>query len=210
MLSLLEDVCRRDVRPKMWRPPAFECGAPSEHPTEPQVRCGGQHPTNSSRSEGFLLLVINVGILCCRLVGSLVATVRISRPEKEQVLIGAWGEGSDWICDRGERWVGLADHPEDFVPEHPLVSRLHRLNPGTRFGATGLVSDACGLQFLLKRSPGGKAVRSMRALIRKWGDSASGPPVGVVLLPAPEKLAAAAYYDLTSFGGWNARERRPC
>ena len=30
MLSLLEDLCRRDVRPKMWRPPAFECGAPSE------------------------------------------------------------------------------------------------------------------------------------------------------------------------------------
>ena len=30
MLSLLEDVCRRDVRPKMWRPPAFECGALSE------------------------------------------------------------------------------------------------------------------------------------------------------------------------------------
>ena len=30
MLSLLEDLCRRDVRPKMWRPPAFECAAPSE------------------------------------------------------------------------------------------------------------------------------------------------------------------------------------
>ena len=173
---------------------------PRNTPLSPRSGVVAQHPTNSSRSEGFLLLVINVGILCCRLVGSLVATVRISRPEKEQVLIGAWGEGSDWICDRGERWVGLADHPEDFVPEHPLVSRLHRLNPGTRFGATGLVSDACGLQFLLKRSPGGKAVRSMRALIRKWGDSASGPPVGVVLLPAPEKLAAAAYYDLHPLG----------
>ena len=30
MLSLLEELCRRDVRPKMWRPPAFECGDPSE------------------------------------------------------------------------------------------------------------------------------------------------------------------------------------
>ena len=40
----------------------------------------------------------------------------------------------------------------------------------------------------------------MRALIRKWGDSAPGPPVGVVLLPAPGKLAAAAYYDLHPLG----------
>ncbi len=40
----------------------------------------------------------------------------------------------------------------------------------------------------------------MRALIRNWGDSAPGPPVGVALLPAPEKLAAAAYYDLHPLG----------
>ena len=129
-----------------------------------------------------------------------VATVRISRPEKEQVLIGAWGEGSDWICERGERWVGLADHPEDFVPEHPLVSRLHRLNPGTRFGATGLVSDALWAAIFAQKVTGREAVRSMRALIRNWGDSAPGPPVGVALLPAPEKLAAAAYYDLHPLG----------
>ena len=49
MLSLLEDLCRRDVRPKMWRPPAFECGDPCETLTKARSGGGGRHPTMASR-----------------------------------------------------------------------------------------------------------------------------------------------------------------
>ena len=128
------------------------------------------------------------------------ATVRISRPEQDQVLVRVWGEGSDWICERAERWVGLADDPGSFVSDHPLVRRLHHLNPGARFGATGLVSEALWAAIIAQKVTGREAARSMRTLIRRWGDAAPGPPVGVGLLPAPEKLASAAYYDLHPLG----------
>lgn len=128
------------------------------------------------------------------------ATVRISRPEREEVLVKAWGEGSEWVCHRAERWVGLADHPEEFVSDHPLVRRLHHLNPGARFGATGLVSEALWAAILAQKVTGREAARSMRALIRQWGEPAPGPQVGVRLLPGPQRLASAGYFDLHPLG----------
>ncbi len=129
-----------------------------------------------------------------------VATVRISRPNRAQVLIRVWGEGSDWICERAERWVGLADRPESFVSDHPVVRRLHHLNPGARFGATGLVSEALWAAIIAQKVTGREAARSLRSLVCRWGDPAPGPPVRIGVLPAPEKLASAAYFDLHPLG----------
>ena len=128
------------------------------------------------------------------------ATMAVSRPERTRVRFRAWGEGSDWVCDRAEQWLGLGDDPARFVTDHPLVRRLHHLNPGARFGATGLVSEALWAAIFAQKVTGREAARSMRALIRVWGEPAPGPQVGVRLLPRPEKLASAAYYDLHPLG----------
>ena len=127
-------------------------------------------------------------------------TVRFSRPERSCVLVEAWGEGSGWVCERGERWVGLVDDPQSFVTDHPLVKRLHHLNPGARFGFTGLVSEALWVAIFAQKITGREAARSVRALIRKWGDRAPGPNPGVRLLPEPCKLASLGYYDLHPLG----------
>lgn len=128
------------------------------------------------------------------------ATVGISSPERDRVRLRAWGEGSDWMCERVEQWLGMRDDPASFVTDHPLVKKLHHLNPGARFGATGLVSEALWAAIFAQKVTGREAARSMRALIRVWGEPAPGPEVGVRLLPRPEELAAAAYYDLHPLG----------
>ena len=127
-------------------------------------------------------------------------TVQISRPHQDRVLVKAWGRGSDWVCERAEQWVGLGDDPQEFVTEHPLVRRLHHLNPGARFGATGLVGEALWPAIFGQKVTGREAAGSLRALIRKWGEPAPGPSVGVRLFPDPDRLASLAYYDLHPLG----------
>ena len=127
-------------------------------------------------------------------------TVQMSRPVTEQVRVRAWGDGSDWFCERAERWVGLGDDPRSFATDHPLVRRLHHLNPGWRFGATGLVSEGLWAAIFAQKVTGREAARSMRALLRKWGETAPGPQVGVRLLPDPRRLASLGYYDLHPLG----------
>ena len=128
------------------------------------------------------------------------ATVGITRSGREQVLVRAWGVGSDWIGARAEGWLGMADRPESFVTDHPLVRRIHHFNPGLRFGATGLVSEALWAAIVAQKVTGREAARSMRALVRKWGEQAPGPRVGVRLLPDPRRLASLGYYDLHPLG----------
>ncbi len=128
------------------------------------------------------------------------ATVQISQPSGDRVLVRTWGKGSDWVCERAEQWAGLDDQPESFVTDHRLVKRLHHLNPGARFGDTGLVSEALWGAIFGQKVTGREAARSLRALIRKWGDPAPGPQVGVTLFPDPDRLASLAYYDLHSLG----------
>lgn len=127
-------------------------------------------------------------------------TVHVSRSDSGQVLVRAWGAGSNWVCERADRWVGLGDDPRSFATDHPVVGRLHRLNPGWRFGCTGLVSEGLWAAIFAQKVTGREAARSMRALIRTWGEPAPGPQVGVGLLPDPRKLASLGYYDLHPLG----------
>ncbi len=128
------------------------------------------------------------------------ATVGISRLGRAQVMVRVWGVGSDWICARVEGWLGMADRPESFLTDHPLVKRIHHFNPGFRFGATGLVSEALWAAIVAQKVTGREAARSMGALVRKWGEQAPGPQVGVRLLPHPRRLASLGYYDLHPLG----------
>lgn len=111
-----------------------------------------------------------------------------------------WGRGSDWLAGRLGVLVGLADHPEDFVTDHPLVGSLHRRHPGLRFGATGLVFEAAVRAVVAQKVTGKEAGRSLRGLIAAFGEPAPGPEPGLRVPPDPSRLAEAPYHRLHPLG----------
>lgn len=121
------------------------------------------------------------------------ATLHVSR-DRSGVHGRAWGEGSGWVIDRLDRWVGLGDRPEEFVTDHPLLSRLHRRSIGRRFGATGLVFEALLVAISAQKVTGKEAAMAMRTMARVMSDPAPGP-LPLRLPPDPERIAVARYHD---------------
>lgn len=121
------------------------------------------------------------------------ATLHLRR-DADGVHARAWGEGSAWAMDRVERWIGLEDRPEDFVPDHALLDQLHRRKLGRRYGATGLVFDALLVAICAQKVTGKEAVIAMRGMTRAFSELAPGP-LKLMLPPDPERLAGARYHD---------------
>ena len=121
------------------------------------------------------------------------ATLHVSR-DRAGVHGRAWGEGSDWVIDRLDRWIGLGDRPEEFAPAHPLLARLHRRSMGRRFAASGLVFEALLVAICSQKVTGKEAAMAMRSMARFMSDPAPGP-VELRLPPDPERIAAARYHD---------------
>ena len=106
----------------------------------------------------------------------------------------AWGDGSTWVLHRLDRWIGLADRPEEFAPEHPLVAGLHRRSIGRRFGASGLVFEALLVAICAQKVTGKEAAMAMRSMAQVMSDPAPGP-VPLRLPPDPKRIASARYHD---------------
>jgi 3-methyladenine DNA glycosylase/8-oxoguanine DNA glycosylase len=121
------------------------------------------------------------------------ATLHLRR-DPEGVHARAWGDGSTWIIDRVDRWIGLDDRPEDFVPDHVLLERLHRRTQGRRYGATGLVFEALLVAICAQKVTGKEAVIAMRGMTRAMSELAPGP-LKLMLPPDPAQLAGARYHD---------------
>lgn len=121
------------------------------------------------------------------------ATLRLRRDDAG-VHARAWGEGSGWIIDRLDGWIGLGDRPEEFEPEHPLLAGLHRRSVGRRFAATGLVFEALLVAICSQKVTGKEAAIAMRSMARLMSDPAPGP-LPLRLPPDPERIAGARYHD---------------
>jgi 3-methyladenine DNA glycosylase/8-oxoguanine DNA glycosylase len=106
----------------------------------------------------------------------------------------AWGDGAAWVIDRLDRWIGLGDRPEDFDPDHELLSDLHRRTRGRRFGATGLVFEALLVAICSQKVTGKEAAMAMRSMARLMSDPAPGP-LPLRLPPDSERIASARYHD---------------
>jgi 3-methyladenine DNA glycosylase/8-oxoguanine DNA glycosylase len=106
----------------------------------------------------------------------------------------AWGPGAEWVIDRLDRWIGLGDRPEEFVPEHPLLAQLHRRSLGRRFGASGLVFEALLVAICSQKVTGKEAAMAMRSMSRLMSDPAPGP-LPLLLPPDPDRIAGARYHD---------------
>lgn len=119
-------------------------------------------------------------------------SLRVSRTTSE-VLGTAWGEGSEWALARLPAICGLDDDPSAFRTDHPVVSELHRRNPGWRFGKTGLVFDALVHAITGQKVTGAEAAAAVRGLRVRFGDPAPGAS-GLRLPPDPVKMAASPYW----------------
>lgn len=123
------------------------------------------------------------------------ATLRVTRTTT--TLDGeAWGRGAQTLLDRLRGIAGLNDPSETFTTRHPLVSELHRRNPGLRFATTGDVFAHLLVAIVGQKVTGTEAGRAMAGLGRVFSDPAPGPAAGLMLPPDPERIAAAHYWDL--------------
>lgn len=124
-------------------------------------------------------------------------TVRYDPVDATRVSVRAWGEGAEELVKLAPAALGVFDKPGEFVPDQPLLAGLARRFAGIRFGRTGrvwehLLPAVCG-----QRVTGKGAMRSVRDLIRTYGESA---PRGLLTMPRPEKIAALPPYALVPCG----------
>ena len=125
-------------------------------------------------------------------------TVRFAQAEGG-IGVEAWGPGSEWILERAAAWCGALDDDEDFDPPRGLVRELWRRNRGLRIPTTGLLTERLIPVILEQKVTGQEARRAYRNLTRSLGVPAPGP-LGLILPPDPERVAALPYYAFHPFG----------
>lgn len=121
-------------------------------------------------------------------------TLRVTRSRRE-VEGRAWGGGAGWLLERLGAIAGLEDDPASFTTDDPIVSEVHRTNPGRRFGRTDLVFDSLLVAICGQKVTGREASAAMRGLYRRFGDKAPGPNDRLRLPPDPQRMAATGYHD---------------
>lgn len=126
-------------------------------------------------------------------------TLRVRR-QGDDVIGEAWGGGAGWLLERIDAITGLTDDPSSFRTEHPLVDKLHRRNPGYRFGRTGLVFDALLRAVCFQRVTNQEGRSSLRQLSHLYSDPAPGSNRSLQLPPDPERLAVTPYWELHRLG----------
>ncbi len=103
------------------------------------------------------------------------ATVCIAMAARGEVTATAWGPGAAAALDAVPLWLGDADDPGDFRPEHPVLADAIRRFPGTLIGRTGLVMEALVPAILEQKVTGTEAYRGWMRLLRRFGEPAPGP-----------------------------------
>jgi 3-methyladenine DNA glycosylase/8-oxoguanine DNA glycosylase len=116
-----------------------------------------------------------------------------------EIVVRAWGAGADWAIESAPALVGMDDDDRALVPRDPVVAGLaHRL-PGLRLARTGLVMETVVPTIVEQKVTSREAHRAWARIVRAWGEPAPGPP-GLLLPPAPERLAATPYFQFHRFG----------
>jgi 3-methyladenine DNA glycosylase/8-oxoguanine DNA glycosylase len=101
----------------------------------------------------------------------------------------AWGPGAEWLLGAIPGFLGADDDPSDFVARHRVVHEVHRRNPGLRLTRTGLVLESLIPAILEQKVTADEAYRAWRLLLRRHGEPAPGPAMGMCVPPAPRGWA---------------------
>jgi 3-methyladenine DNA glycosylase/8-oxoguanine DNA glycosylase len=113
-----------------------------------------------------------------------VALVVRSDPASAEVHASASGPGAEWALDRLPRMLGADDDPAGFAPPEPLTHawRRHR---HWRLGATDLVMESLVPTIIEQKVTGQEAFAAFRRLVRRYGEPAPGPDIGLWIQPDP-------------------------
>jgi 3-methyladenine DNA glycosylase/8-oxoguanine DNA glycosylase len=127
------------------------------------------------------------------------ATLHLRR-DATGVVAEAFGGGAGWALSSVSDLIGLADNPDTFTTDHPLVSELHRRHRGWRLGKTNRVFEALLRSVVAQKVTGKEAGHGLRGLANAFSEEAPGPSVGLRLPPDPDRLAEAQYFLLHPLG----------
>ncbi len=112
----------------------------------------------------------------------------------------AWGPGADAALDLVPGLIGDHDDLAGWQPDrHRLVAELDRRLPGVRIGRTGAVLEALVPAIIEQKVTGREAFGAFRALVIAHGEPAPGP-LGLRLMPHPDRLATLPYYAFHPLG----------
>jgi 3-methyladenine DNA glycosylase/8-oxoguanine DNA glycosylase len=127
------------------------------------------------------------------------ATLRVTPRSRSTFDLEAWGPGAELVLDATDDLLGASDDPRALTPRHPLIADLIRRRPGLRMTRTGNVFEALVPAIVGQKVTGFESANSHRALLRRYGDVAPGPP-GLIVPPAARTLAAQPYWRFHTLG----------
>nr|WP_203453397.1 DNA-3-methyladenine glycosylase 2 family protein [Jiangella aurantiaca] len=135
------------------------------------------------------------------------ATVCVAAARGE-VTARAWGRGAEAALDAVPLWLGDADDPDDFRPQHPVLADAFSRFPGTLIGRTGLVMEALVPAILEQKVTGTEAYRGWMRLLRRFGDPAPGPaPDRMRVVPPADAWARIPSWEYHRAGVGPQRSR---
>ncbi len=123
--------------------------------------------------------------------------------EGTDLVARGYGAGAAWVVDRADAVAGLRDDLDGFAElaaAHPVVARLARVYSGVRLPTTGQVFPRALRAVFEQKVTGTEAYRAYAATVRHFGEPAPGPVARLRLPPAPERIAASAYWVFHPFG----------
>ena len=113
--------------------------------------------------------------------------------------VEAWGAGAAWASAQAAALVGEEDDDTGFHPAHPLLSEVHRRNPGLRLPKTRAVFEALVPAVLGQKVTSVEAHSSYRLLVQALGEPAPGP-IDLTVPPTAAVLARTPYWTFHRFG----------
>lgn len=132
------------------------------------------------------------------------ALLHLERSDQD-VLVHAGGDGARWAVDQAPAQLGADDHPEQFTPDHRLLSAVLRRR-NVRCGGSGLLAESLAFSVIEQRVTGAEAFTSIRRLVRAYGTPAPGaeahdhPAHGMVAAPTAQEWASIPSWQFLQAG----------
>jgi 3-methyladenine DNA glycosylase/8-oxoguanine DNA glycosylase len=127
------------------------------------------------------------------------ASMQLRQVAPDRIAVRAWGPGADEALAGAVELAGGLDDPAALVPQHEVLRQTIRRHPGLRLPRSRRLFEALLPAICEQKVTGVEARRAYRALVRRHGEPAPGPP-GLRLAPEPAQLAALPSYAFHPLG----------
>jgi len=113
--------------------------------------------------------------------------------------VQAWGPGANWLVDRADRLLGLADAPSGFAPTDERVRTVWQRNRRRRLMATGTLWQDLASFIVQQRVTTADAAGQWARLTKALSQPAPGP-VDLLAPAEPAAIRALRYDEFHPFG----------